>query len=214
MDHACLPNTPTEEKQYHMNRSTNVSPTQQLNGTLFQMTSRRTQHEPTLTLQLTVSLVQMSSRCSNQIWVEHTKHHHRLQQTGCTPPFMQAQLSSHQTIIRSSRSQHFTFTWSPTLHLYVKSQLASQNPKSFIRLVAPLGLSTYLAQGIKPTVVHWNELHQAQSPVTESSAANLTSWGIWTSSLPSWRTTAFNLSLSPTWDSCSSPTFVVLFWFQ
>jgi len=47
----------TEDKQHHMSRSTNVSTTQQLNETPFQMTSGRTQHEPTLTLQLTGSPV-------------------------------------------------------------------------------------------------------------------------------------------------------------
>jgi len=44
-----------------MSRPTNVSTTQQLNGT---PNSRRTQHEPTLTLQLTGTPVQMSSRRS------------------------------------------------------------------------------------------------------------------------------------------------------
>jgi len=42
-----------------------MSTTQQLNGTPFQITLRRTQHESTLTLQLTGTRVQMSSRRSN-----------------------------------------------------------------------------------------------------------------------------------------------------
>jgi len=63
----------------------NVSTTQQLNGTPFQMTLRRTQHEPTLTLQLTSTPSQMSSRWSNQIWVEHTKYQHRLNKPNARP---------------------------------------------------------------------------------------------------------------------------------
>jgi len=58
MHHTCLPITPP--KRYQMSRTTNMSTTQQLNGIPFQMTSRRTQHEPTLTLQLTCSL---QSKC-------------------------------------------------------------------------------------------------------------------------------------------------------
>ena len=38
-------------------------------------------------------------------------------------------------------------------------------------MVAPLRLPTYLAQRIKPNVVHSNELHQAHALVPESSAA-------------------------------------------
>jgi len=45
-----------------MNRPKNMSLTQQLNGTPFQMTSRKIQHEPTLTFQLTGSPIQISSR--------------------------------------------------------------------------------------------------------------------------------------------------------
>ena len=132
---------------------------------------------------------------------------------------MQAQLFSHQKFYCSSRSQYFTSTWSPTLHLYVNSnslplrEFPINFSRTHIRLIAsyglhhqmaaPLRLPTYLAQGIKPTLVHWNELHRAQIPWTESSAVNRSGWVIWTSLLPSWRTTVFNLSLSrsQTWDS-------------
>ena len=71
-------------------------------------------------------------------------------------------------------------------------------------MVAPLQLPTYLTQGIKSTVVHWNELHRAQVHVVESTAANRSDWVIWISLLPSWRITTFNLSLlrSQAWDSC------------
>ena len=164
----------------------------------------------------------MSSRRS-----KHTKHHHRLQQTGCTPPYASSTIFSLK-IKRSSKSQRFPSTWSPTLPLSVNSkssplcgvqvsfsrtqiyQIASYGLHN--QMVAPLRLPTYLTQGIKSTVVHWNGLHWAQAPVTESSVANQTGWVIWTFSLPSWRTTAFNLSLSwsQTWDSCSSLTFMNL----
>ena len=93
-----------------------------------------------------LSPVHMSSRLSNHIWVEHTIHHHRLQQTGCTSPY--ASLT-----IFSPDDQLFIEiivlhpTWSPTLHLYVKSNSskshsASQEPKytnSFIRVASPNG---------------------------------------------------------------------------
>jgi len=71
-------------------------------------------------------------------------------------------------------------------------------------MATPLRPPTYLAQGIKPTVVHWNELHQVQALMTESLTANRPGWVIWISLLHSWRTTAFNMSLSrlQTWDSC------------
>ena len=144
---------------------------------------------------------------------------------------MQTQLSSHKKINHSSRSQHLISAWISTLHLYLNSNSSPlrEVPISFSRtqihqiasyllhhqMDAPLRLPTYLTQGIKSTVVHWNELHQAQALVTESSATNRHGWVIWISSLPSWRTTAFNLSLSQsqTWDSCFF-TSVVLSWFQ
>ena len=47
--------------------STNDHVYNSANGTPFQMISRRIQHEPTLTLQLTGTPAQMSSRRSNQI---------------------------------------------------------------------------------------------------------------------------------------------------
>ena len=56
MHHTCLPITSPEEKQHHMSRLTNVSTTQQIYGTLIQMTWKRTHHESTLTLQLIGSL--------------------------------------------------------------------------------------------------------------------------------------------------------------
>jgi len=95
-----------------------------LNGTPFQMTSRRTQQEPTPTFQLTGTPVQISLRRSNQIWIEHTKYQHRLNKPDARS-LMQAQLYTHRKIKCSLRLQHFTSTWSSTLHLYVKSKSAS-----------------------------------------------------------------------------------------
>jgi len=51
-----MPSQHFTDEKYHMSRPINVFPTQQHNGTQFQMTLRRTHHEPTLTLQLTGSL--------------------------------------------------------------------------------------------------------------------------------------------------------------
>ena len=66
----------TEENQHHMSQLTNVSLTQQLNGILFQMTSRRTQYEPTLTPTDWHSSSTVF-KMINQIWVEHTKYQYR-----------------------------------------------------------------------------------------------------------------------------------------
>ena len=139
----------TDEK-YHMRRPMNVSLTQQLNRTLFQMTSRRTPSwantdSPTDWL----SPVYMSSRQSNQIWVEHTnigfnKLDTQAPYASLTIFSLEDQLFIEITILHLyvsltlhfymkfncySRSQLFTSTWSPTLHLYVKSQSTSREPK-------------------------------------------------------------------------------------
>ena len=73
-------------------------------------------------------------------------------------------------------------------------------------LTHPIGCSITVAyismpQGIKPHIVHANELHRA--PLTKSATSNPTNWIIWISlSIASWRTTIFNLSWhrSPNWD--------------
>jgi len=126
-----------------------------------------------MTQQLTSTPIQISSRWSNQIWVENTKYQLWLNKLDAFP-LMQAQLSSHRKIKCSSRSQHLTSTWSPTLHLYVKSKLASavnsqepNNPNSFMRAAPPNSCAitaAYVpsAEGIKPLLVYPNELHRAQ----------------------------------------------------
>ena len=150
----------TEEKQHHVCQPTNMFTTQQLNGILFQMTSRRTQHEPVLTLQLIGSPVQMSSRRSNQNWVKYTKYQHWLNKLDARPPYGSLTIVSPKDKF-SSRSQHFTSMWSPTLHLYVKSNSSLQREVqiNFSRTqihqivsyrlhhqtVVPMWLPTYLA---------------------------------------------------------------------
>ena len=94
--------------------------------------------------------------------------------------------------------QFFTSTWSPN-QLSLPILKNSNIPNSFIRVASQNGC-TYVAAYVpcprdQANRSSLNELRRAQATVTRSSATNQTSWVIWTSSLPSWRTTAFNLSL-------------------
>ena len=127
------------------------------------MTSRRTQHEPIMTQQLTGTPIQMSSRRSNQIWVEHTKYQYRLNK-------LDAQLLYASSTIFSLEDQMFIEI--TALHLYVKSNSSPlrevqtifryqflRNPNSFILAAPPKGYAIMAAyvpstQGIKPFVVH------------------------------------------------------------
>jgi len=112
----------------------------------------------------------MSSRWSNQIWVEHTKYQHRLNKLDVRP-LMQTQLSSHWKIYvhRDHNTsflhevQLFTSTRSPN-QLPLSILENPNKPNSFIRVTSPKGCAitaAYVpsAQGIKP---HSNELHRAQ----------------------------------------------------
>ena len=174
------------------------------------MTSRRTQREPTLTLQLTGSL---QFKCLQD---SPTKS----EQSTPNTIISFNNLDAHPLYkLNFLLTEDQTFIEITTLHLYVKSnssslrevQSASREPiytkylhtgciTKWLRLY---GCLHTLPQGIKPTVVHLNELHWAQAPMTESSVANQTGWVIWTSLISSWRTTTSNLSLSRslTWDS-------------
>ena len=87
-----------------------------------------------------LSPVLISSRRSNQIWVEHTKHYHRFQQTGCTPPLckLDCLLNRRSSIYRDHNTsplrevQLFTSTWSSN------QLLESPNtPYTFIRVASP-----------------------------------------------------------------------------
>ena len=75
------------------------------------ITSRRTHHEPTLTFQLSGSL---QSTCLQLMVQPSLSRAHRTPSYASTNWMhtlpMQAQLSSHQKIIYSSRSQHLTST--------------------------------------------------------------------------------------------------------
>jgi len=145
------------------------------------MTSRRTHHEPTLTLQLTGSLQPTCLQLTIQLSLSRA---HR------TPSSLQ-QLDAHPSYASYSvfSPEDHLFIEITMLHLYVKSNSSPlrEVPISFSRtqlhhvasyglhhqMAAPLRLPMYLAQGIKPTVVNLNKLHQAQALVPESSEANL-----------------------------------------
>ena len=81
------------------------------------MTSRRTHHESTLTLQLTDSI---QSTCLQLTVKPSLSRAHRTPSSASTNWMhtspMQAQISSHKKINCSSRLQHLTSTWSPTSH--------------------------------------------------------------------------------------------------
>ena len=111
MHHTCLPNTPPKRNKHHMSRPMSVSTTQQLNETLFQMTSRRT---PTWanTDSPTDWHSRMSSRWSNQFWVEHIKFQHRLNKPDACPSYASS------TIFSPEDQMFIEIT---TLHLYLKS---------------------------------------------------------------------------------------------
>ena len=112
MHHTCLPYSSPMRTFIHADHRTYL----QLNN---YMTSRRTHHEPTLTLtewHSTPNIFKMIQPILSRV--------HQIsisaQQTGCTTPL--CKLNYLLTEIKcSSRSRHFTSTWSLTLHLYVKS---------------------------------------------------------------------------------------------
>jgi len=111
MHYTCLPNTsPKRINTIWADQWTclQLSNWMEHHSKWLQEESNMSQHS----LQLTGTLVQMSSRRSNQIWVKHTKYQYRLNKLDAHP-LTQAQLSSHQKIKCSSRSQHIPSTWSP-----------------------------------------------------------------------------------------------------
>jgi len=167
MHHTFLPNTPLTRNTIQADHRTCL----QLSN-LMELYSKWPQEEPIMSQHWLFTdwlyPVHMSSRRSNQIWVKHSKHHHQFQQTRCTPLLCKLNylLTRRLNVYRDHNTsplrevQLFTSTWSPNQLL--------ENPNtlySFIwvvyQMAAPLWLPTYLTQGIKPIVVHWNELHRA-----------------------------------------------------
>ena len=172
------------------------------------MTSRRTQHEPILTLQLTDTSVHMSSRRSNHTNIGSTNW---MDVPLCKLIYLRIgrpNVHRDHNTLPPLKVQLFTSTWSSN-QLLLPILEKPNAPNSFIWVASPNGCAYVAAYVPCPRVqaIHssLNELRQAQEAVTISSAANQTGWVIWSSlRIPSWRITTFNYSLSrsPTWDSC------------
>jgi len=150
MQHICLPNTSPEEK-YHTSSPTNMSPIQQLNGTPFQLISR---NSPTdcLSSPNVFKMVQLNLSRAHQT------------PSSVSTNWMHTPLYASLTVFSPKDHPFIEIT---SLHLYMKSnslplrevqisfsrtQIASY--RLYHQMATSLRLSTYLTQGIKPTVVH------------------------------------------------------------